>query len=196
MLFSSLGPPWPKHDCLGEWERSLKKTVDHTAGKITVQLSEHTFASRTVDPTYREDDTFGIEQEVIDRALRFDKPSNRVVKRTPKSSTHSLKLAGVVREIRPKVDAFKQLRVDRTAVGSAMLGELSEPIWGRITVHVPDGEGIGSYTLWIESVALSDLDLRRGNCVEFHVVAQAVPKGRDNLEWMLQEICFAEDVEL
>lgn len=192
VVFSKLGPPWPKHDCLNSWGGSLKKTIDHEAGKIVVQLSDYTFATRELDSPQHEDEPFDIEKEIVDRALRFDKPSNHVFKRTPRSRTHSVKLVGVAREIRLKVDAFKQLKTDRTPLGSAILGVLRESIWGRLTVHVPDGEGVGSYTAWVKSSLLSNLGVRRGDCVEFHANALAVPKGGSNFEWIVEALCGVE----
>jgi hypothetical protein len=178
ILFDKLGPPWPQHDCERRWVETRRRTVDEH-GRVHVEIAPGITATQLPDD-------FDIEDEIVDLAHRTPSRTRRrpddIDRMDPTPSADDF-YGGTLREITPKVDPVRHFGVPNNAVALAGLRDLGRYEVGRITVHVPFGDAIESYSAWVPAVLLDDDDVVRGATIEVRLVGLRILGPEPTVVW-------------
>lgn len=185
VFFDSLGHPWPIHRCFLNWGRSLRRSRDSTNSTLTVEINQNVKAVRKIE-TNQAASFFDLETTAITRTEElWGDISSHIQRRDPKSAEHIIEdLIGVIESIDRDVDVFKKLNQRRSQFNSAFLGCIGIGKWGRLTMLVPDGDCLGSYTAWIQSELTRGLSMKQ--CVCIRLCTQAIL--HQDHQWIVDEI--------
>jgi hypothetical protein len=161
VFFDELGPPWPRHLCLG-----------FVIAQVGSETASQYMATMMATPSYRHFD------QRIQRSYSLSVKEQRVIERCEPIDAESLKDVGPMREIVPGIDVAHKLEISSTsAVGLQLLGELAHGTWAQITLHTGDiaRSRIQSYTCLIENECLASAGISRGEVVEFCLHGLCIP---------------------
>lgn len=186
VVFDELGPPWPQHDCDRSWAPTRRRTVDER-GRMQVEIAPGITVVRLPED-------FGIDDDVIDLAHRASAARSRsrqrsgdIVRQDPTRTADDF-YVGTIREITRSVDPLEHFRMSETTMARAGLQKLGRQDVGRLTVHVPFGEDIESYTAWIPTVLLEEEGVERAATVEVRLVGLNILSPRPTLVWFCSSL--------
>ena len=96
-----------------------------------------------------------------------------------------VKVIGVLRERRTRVDPNVALDLPASSIAAGFLGPLGQGRWGKMTIHVPQNDVLHSYTAWIDREWLQDAGSKTGVTVEVTLEKHEVPTRAR--EWICTE---------
>ncbi len=183
VFFDELGPPWPEHRCDfsrsdRHWANSRSRTK-YADGSVRVEISDGITAVR---PAACDDRSWSIAQHVVATAKRDARSrESNPIQSVPPGSEWTKQIIGVVRELNPQVNVYQHLKIPKTAISEALLGDMGSGEWGRCTIHVLESV-VYSYTIWVPASVLTEAGIERGVTVSAELERFDVPqKAR---EWL------------
>jgi len=169
VLFDELGWPWPEHRCVQYLIAQYGKEVVERAMSVQMMLPGRSAAEHQIASDYA---------DVIHQHHEMPKPQPTcIIRREPVEGQTTCDV-GIIREVIPRIDIFKKLRVPEDSVlGVRLLGPLGRDEFGQITIHIGSlaHGNVESYTCFVRRELLQSSGITRGDVVSFRLRAFSVP---------------------
>jgi hypothetical protein len=178
VFFEELGYPWTIHNCLDRW------IAEYGPEFVGRAMARRMMSGRSLGSAIQRE-----YAERVDAGQQQRRTTHRVVRTDPIRKESKVSELGVLRELIPRANPYKQLDIARhSLIGRALLGKLGGSDVGQVTIHVGDlaTEDVKSFTMFVVSARAALAGLERGDVVEFSAAAFALP-GRKPV-WILKTI--------